>query len=209
LLGFHWIKARFNETGRRWLQKQADKWGVPVFLGALLLSAFYVVVPETYPQVARPTTTTPEKHEQPSTPDNKPITEQPNSGAHRFYSAAEKEELANRIAAIYQILNSEMLELGEQWLAARSHDLGSKSDTEQFLKEIDALKRARLQIAISNFRDGVTLYFLTYDYLTPILRAQFVQILRPFQGALFETASDLKKWVYQTNDRIAERRKSL
>jgi hypothetical protein len=212
----------------------------------LLLNFLYVTGPTLYQRatathtaVATNPPLAPPDAANPVNPSASPSTTE----APRFYSTAEKEELANRIASIYQIMNSEMLELSEQWNVAHSHSLDSKSDAEQFLKEIDALRTRmldahkrlwqdsvngnpnfsgelrklvaedpaflKLEIAIRNFRDGVALYSQTYDYLTPILRAQFVQVLRPFQGALFETADDFKKWTYQTNDRIAERRKSL
>lgn len=161
----------------------------------------------------------------------------------RYYSAAERDELANRIATIYQIVNSDMLEIGEQWLAIYSHNITSKSEAEQLLNEIDALNVRSLNVhkklwqdtvngnpnfsdelrklvaedpafsklvtSIGNFRDGVSFYYLSYDSLTPTLRLQFIQLLRPFRGSLFEAASDLKKWVYQTNERIKARRQSL
>jgi hypothetical protein len=47
------------------------------------------------------------------------------------------------------------------------------------------------------------------DLVVLISCALFAELLRPFQGALFEASSELKKWVYQSNDRITERRKSL
>ena len=137
-----------------------------------------------------------------------------------------------------------MLELSEQWLVASStHNLATKQDAQQFLKDLDALQGrtlavnmklwgdevngnanfsdelrklvaenpaiSPLMIAGGNLQNGISLYFLTFDYLPPNLRDQLAQLLRPFQGAVFESATSLKKWIYQTNERIAERRKTL
>lgn len=227
-VGFHWFKEKIGD----WFGRTAIFWWPIV----LILVFSYVTGPEIYRRATAPISSLPISA--PTTSISAAVVK-----SQRFYSVAEKEELANRISTIYQILNSDMLELAEQWLGAYSHNLGSKQDAEQFLKEIDALHRKtlaahkklwedtvngnpnfstelrrliaedaafpKLEIAIGNFTNGVSLYFLTYDYLTPILRAQFAQLLRPFQGALFEGAGELKKWVYQSDERIAERRKSL
>ena len=228
---FHWWKGRLSQP----VQRMAVPVAMVLGLIGLILVFFYVAGPDIYRRATMPIA---------SAPISVPTTSLgPPPMSQRYYSAAEKEELANRISTTYQVLNSDMLELAEQWLGVYSHAFASKQDAEQFLKEIDALhvktltahKKLwqdtvngnpnfsielrkliaedaafpKLENAIGNFINGVSLYFLTYDYLPPLLRTQLAQLLRPFQGALFEASSELKKWVYQSNDRITERRKSL
>jgi hypothetical protein len=254
--GWHWfyfvIAIFFAIGGPMWPWIRTQPWAAQAptasvsriavnpygWLAVLLSLFFYGVAPEMYQRATAPgTVLSPTSGSVPTNP-SPAFPETP-----RFYSAAEKEELANRISAIYRLLNGDMLELAEQWFVVSTHNFRSKEDAEQFLKDLNALQVrtlavnkklwedevngnpnfsaelrrliaedapiSKLESAIGNLMNGASLYFLMFDSLSPTFRDQFAQLLRPFQGEIFEGSTNLKKWVYETNERITEKRKSL
>ena len=67
---------------------------------------------------------------------------------------------------------------------------------------------SRLETAIGNFTNGVSLLFLMYDDLKQF-KGQYIQLLQPFHIELLEASIAVQKWVEKSNERIVEKRKSL
>jgi hypothetical protein len=135
-LTYHWWKTKLPEVGRNSLV-----WG-PL---AVLLAFIYVAGPEIYRRATLPPVAIPSASGSSVVPN--PVPALPTVPQH-FYSAAQREELANRIATIYGLMNTDIVDIAASWSTIASRNLTgiSKHDVEQLLKVIDGLQHQTLAV---------------------------------------------------------------
>jgi hypothetical protein len=88
-----------------------------------------------------------------------PVTSSPATETHAYYSTAQKDELANRISTIYQLLNKDVINLSQRWEKISTPATGlpnmTKQQVEQLVSEIADTKRDTIETNKKIWEDAV------------------------------------------------------
>lgn len=132
---YHWWKRYLSVAARKAVIPTALVLGT---IGIVLAFA-YVAGPEMYRRAMTPSAGS----AAPAAPSS-PTQVSP----HRYYSVAEKEELADRIAKISVMLNKDLPELAEQWRhtsGAVLQNFSSKAGIDVFFQQTEALEQKTIE----------------------------------------------------------------